>query len=1017
MYVWECSGAGNILTNFTRAAEKRDAEARQAAAVAGQPEPSSSFADAIHLAACTAAQVLPMSPDLPADLFTCCLTSPIETSLRHFVLQDPLRRNISTSPDDPRSKVTVEMVMRIPGDLKDRRTPLGELNWIFTAVTDTIAWSSFPRDIFNRLFRQDLLVAALFRNFLLAQRIMTTYHCTPMSIPELPMTSNHPLWHSWDLAVDACLSQLPELLEAQEAHDNGTSHVPPLSTYRPSNFFAQHLQAFEVWLQHGGTATGTAIKGADSASAVGHRPPPEQLPIVLQVLLSQAHRLRALILLSRFVDLGPWAVHLSLSIGIFPYVQKLLQSPAIELKPVLIFIWARILAVDKSCQVDLLREQGYEYFAKILSPYGLAANSNQPLSIPNANEHRAMCAFILSTLCRNFRPGQNACLASEVFDACMVRLGEDDWLLKTWSLLCIAQLWADNDDAKALFHSPQRQADLLGALRSTAVEVRAAALYAFGTYLGASAAGADTKEYPGGGGTGAQMGIDEATQLETEAGLAFACLMSVKEDASPMVRKELVVVISCVVREWRGWMVCAAWAYYEQEAALARAERAADEQEKERVRGRASTGRSAFERVSGVATPEGAGSGGSDDVMQKALEKWAIQDPATDRHNNLTLLSSFKVVFETLLDLSVDPSTEVALMASTVVDYIVALLLDSAFMRVQGAAIQQLPKRKHGAGRPQLSTRQPSVLAERMGQAQAQAQAQGSGAAGKPGLDRRHTAGVPGMSRTNSNLDSAGSGGSSSNPGANTGLGGSLVNLTRNSSVANALKNLASMTGLIATDSGKEDSESGREDPTTDVTPSGTTPGAGYTSPYPGADHPRTLPTDQPQQRHQQNLHPSQSHPNPQSQSASHHYANSTGGLARSGLYANLQYPAEPVDAVDVLATMTEEDMERLRIRRVKGTQAGGDVNGHLANNGLPRQGDLGLGMVAKEVRDDVLPLRSGFYDWAVEYFKAPQMKVSLIACNDCGSGGRRMFLELGDRQGGVRADDHRHPTPMSPVR
>ncbi len=31
---------------------------------------------------------------------------------------------------------------------------------------------------------------------------------------------------------------------------------------------------------------------------------------MLQVLLSQAHRLRALILLARFLDLGPWAVNL-----------------------------------------------------------------------------------------------------------------------------------------------------------------------------------------------------------------------------------------------------------------------------------------------------------------------------------------------------------------------------------------------------------------------------------------------------------------------------------------------------------------------------------------------------------------------------------------------------------------------------------------------------------------------------------------------------------------------------------
>jgi len=67
---------------------------------------------------------------------------------------------------------------------------------------------------------------------------------------------------------------------------------------------------------------------------------------VVQVLLSQAHRLRALDLLGRFVDLGPWAVHLTLSLGIFPYILKLLQSFTVELRPMLAFIWAKILAVD-----------------------------------------------------------------------------------------------------------------------------------------------------------------------------------------------------------------------------------------------------------------------------------------------------------------------------------------------------------------------------------------------------------------------------------------------------------------------------------------------------------------------------------------------------------------------------------------------------------------------------------------------------------------------------------------------
>lgn len=47
----------------------------------------------------------------------------------------------------PRSllKLDPELVDRIPGRQNDRKTPLGELNWIFTAITDTIAWNVLPR--------------------------------------------------------------------------------------------------------------------------------------------------------------------------------------------------------------------------------------------------------------------------------------------------------------------------------------------------------------------------------------------------------------------------------------------------------------------------------------------------------------------------------------------------------------------------------------------------------------------------------------------------------------------------------------------------------------------------------------------------------------------------------------------------------------------------------------------------------------------------------------------------------
>jgi regulatory associated protein of mTOR len=346
IFVWDCSEAGIIIQNFLRFSEKHEAERLEIRRHDENAEVVDS-SNCVHLAACGEGEVLPTNPDLPADIFTSCLTTPIRMAVRYFLLQNPLQ-----------TKITLQEAALIPGTVSERRTPLGELNWVFTAITDTIAWDVLPKPLFKKLFRQDLVVAALYRNFLLAQRIMKKYHCHPQCNPEIPRTYDHPLWSSWDLAVETLLAQLPDLLAAQR----GEKHYD----YQHSNFFAEQLTAFEVYL---------------SQDASEHKVP-EQLPVVLQVLLSQVHRLRALILLSKFLDLGPWAVNLALGIGIFPYVLKLLQSQAMELKPVMVFIWARVLAVDRSCQTDLLKDNGYQYFIHILNPAGAGTNPSLKLSKP-----------------------------------------------------------------------------------------------------------------------------------------------------------------------------------------------------------------------------------------------------------------------------------------------------------------------------------------------------------------------------------------------------------------------------------------------------------------------------------------------------------------------------------------------------------------------------------------------------------------------------------------------------------
>ncbi|OUM63449.1 hypothetical protein PIROE2DRAFT_43380 [Piromyces sp. E2] len=503
IFVYDCSNAGNIVNAFNRFAKERDNEARRQLPTI-DPQTGikttprfSAFKNCIQLAACGSNEILPMNPDLPADIFSCCLTTPIQIALRWFVMQNPLLTHI-----------TPEMINKIPGRLNDRRTPLGELNWIFTAITDTIAWNVLPNDLFKRLFRQDLMVAALFRNYLLAERIMRSFNCHPMSSPVLPPTYKHSLWKAWDLAADMCLSQLPNLISKQEAGENIAQE------YKHSTFFTEQLTAFEVWL----------AKGAIS------KKPPEQLPIVLQVLLSQVHRLRALMLLSRFLDLGPWAVNLALSVGIFPYVLKLLQSPAAELKPVLVFIWAKILAVDQGCQSDLLKDSGYNYFISILT------NNNAP-QIQNISEHRAMCCFILSVFCHNFREGQQVCLRSNLLTVCILHLNDQDPLLRQWACICIGKVWENYPEAKTISIRDNIHERLFGILTDIVPEVRAAAMYALGTFIG---------------------GIEKTEQvISIEHNLAISVLVATA-DASPLVRRELVIALSAIVHNYHSKFVHAA---------------------------------------------------------------------------------------------------------------------------------------------------------------------------------------------------------------------------------------------------------------------------------------------------------------------------------------------------------------------------------------------------------------------------------------------------------------------------
>uniref|UniRef100_A0A336KI03 CSON003958 protein n=1 Tax=Culicoides sonorensis TaxID=179676 RepID=A0A336KI03_CULSO len=491
IYVYDCSNAGTIVNSFNQFAEQHEREMEQMPQnnPNNRVSPSNSlngasFKNCIQLAACGANQILPMNPNLPADLFTSCLTTPVKIALKWYTLQ----KNSSLVPN-----VSYEYIEKIPGQLNDRRTMLGELNWIFTAITDTIAWNILPRDLFQKLFRQDLLVASLFRNFLLAERILRHYDCTPISNPALPESYRHPMWDSWDLALDQTLSQLPDIIE---------KNVP----FKNSPFFEEQLRAFEVWLE------GSSEK----------RTPPEQLPIVLQVLLSQVHRTRALELLGRFLDLGPWAVNLALSVGIFPYVLKLLQSSAVELRPFLVFIWVKILAVDCTCQVDLVKDGYHKYFLTALLDQTVRKSMF-------SEDYHTYAAFVLASIVHNFPIGQENALNGALLSNCLLQLTTNpNPKLRQWLIICLGNLWQNFERARWSGDRDNAIEKLNPFLIDPVPEVRAAAVYAMGTFI-----------------SSVIQRSEQANNMDRP--IASYLLSQVINDASPIVRIELIATLQWIV--------------------------------------------------------------------------------------------------------------------------------------------------------------------------------------------------------------------------------------------------------------------------------------------------------------------------------------------------------------------------------------------------------------------------------------------------------------------------------------
>lgn len=113
------------------------------------------------------------------------------------------------------------------------------------------------------------------------------------------------------------------------------------------------------------------------------------------------------------MDLGPWAVEQALSVGIFSYVLKLLQTTGSELRRELVFIWSKILALDRACQDDLVKD-GHAHILYFL---------RHVRDSEVADLEKAMAAFVLAIICERHPRGQALCLEHELLETCLEALG------------------------------------------------------------------------------------------------------------------------------------------------------------------------------------------------------------------------------------------------------------------------------------------------------------------------------------------------------------------------------------------------------------------------------------------------------------------------------------------------------------------------------------------------------------------------------------------------------------------
>lgn len=170
--------------------------------------------------------------------------------------------------------------------------------------------------------------------------------------------------------------------------------------------------------------------------------------------------------------------------------------------------------------MDIVRESADSYFLNAL---------RDTTVVHGKFDCRIFAAFVLATIVYKFEQGQANALRGRLLSECLEQIDDPNPILRKWFAICLGNLWLNYEDARWSGVRDLAHEKMFKLLKDSVPEVRAATVYALGTFISSSL-----------------ERTSQANDLDRQ--IAMHMLESVSSDMSPLVRMELVAALQWIVK-------------------------------------------------------------------------------------------------------------------------------------------------------------------------------------------------------------------------------------------------------------------------------------------------------------------------------------------------------------------------------------------------------------------------------------------------------------------------------------